>query len=39
VKERTLEGSDARLAALRQAKGMTQLELGTAVGVSNRVIA
>ena len=39
VKERTLEGFGARLAALRQAKGMTQLELGTAVGVSNRVIA
>jgi transcriptional regulator with XRE-family HTH domain len=39
VKERTLEGFGARLAALRQAKGMTQLELGAAVGVSNRVIA
>ena len=39
VKERTLEGFGARLAALRQAKGMTQLELGTAVGVSNRVVA
>jgi len=39
VKERTLEGSGARLAALRQATGMTQVELGTAVGVSNRVIA
>jgi transcriptional regulator with XRE-family HTH domain len=39
VKERTVEGFGARLAALRQAKGMTQLELGAAVGVSNRVIA
>ena len=39
MKERTLEGFGARLAALRQAKGMTQLELGAAVGVSNRVIA
>lgn len=39
MKERTLEGFGARLAALRQAKGMTQVELGAAVGVSQRVIA
>lgn len=39
MKERTLEGFGARLATLRQAKGMTQVELGAAVGVSNRVIA
>jgi transcriptional regulator with XRE-family HTH domain len=39
VKERTLDGFGARLTALRQAKGMTQVELGDAVGVSNRVIA
>lgn len=39
VKERTLDGFGTRLAALRQAKGMTQVELGEAVGVSNRVIA
>lgn len=39
MKERTLEGFGDRLAALRQAKGMTQHELGTAVDVSQRVIA
>jgi len=39
VKERTLKGFGTRLAALRQAKGLTQTELGEAVGVSNRVIA
>lgn len=39
MKERTLEGFGVRLAALRQAKGMTQVELGDAVGVSQRVIA
>lgn len=39
MKERTLEGFGDRLAALRQAKGMTQQELGTAVDVSQRVIA
>lgn len=39
MKERTLAGFGTRLAALRQAKGLTQAELGDAVGVSNRVIA
>lgn len=39
MKERTLDGFGERLAALRQAKGMTQVELGDAVGVSQRVIA
>ena len=39
MKERTLEGFGARLAALRQAKGLTQVELGDAIGVSQRVIA
>lgn len=39
VKERTLDGFGARLAALRQARGLTQDELGTAVGISNRMIA
>jgi transcriptional regulator with XRE-family HTH domain len=39
VKERTLEGFGTRLAALRQARGLTQDELGTAVGISNRMIA
>ncbi len=39
VKERTLRGFGARLTALRQTKGLTQAELGAAVGVSNRVIA
>jgi transcriptional regulator with XRE-family HTH domain len=39
VKERTLDGFGARLTALRQAQGLTQDELGTAVGISNRMIA
>ena len=39
MKERTLHGFGARLAQLRQAKGLTQAELGAAAGVSNRVIA
>lgn len=39
VKERTLDGFGARLTALRQAKGLTQDELGAAVGISNRMIA
>jgi transcriptional regulator with XRE-family HTH domain len=39
MKERTLEGFGERLAKIRQSRGMTQIALGTAVGVSNRVIA
>ena len=39
MKERTLKGFGARLTALRQARGLTQEELGAAVGVSNRMIA
>jgi transcriptional regulator with XRE-family HTH domain len=35
----TLEGFGPRLAALRQSRGMTQVELGRAAGVSQRVIA
>lgn len=39
MKERTLDGFGARLAALRQARGLTQDALGAAVGISNRMIA
>lgn len=39
MKERTLDGFGARLTALRQARGLTQDALGTAVGISNRMIA
>ncbi len=39
VQERTVEGFGTRLAAIRQRRGLTQAELGTAVGVSQRVIA
>ena len=39
MKTRTLEGFGKRLAELRQQRGLTQAELGTAVGVSQRVIA
>ncbi len=39
MKERTLEGFGARLTVLRQARGLTQEELGALVGVSNRMIA
>src|SRR5437763_1466762 len=35
----TSEGFVSRLAELRQQRGLTQAELGTAVGVSQRVIA
>jgi transcriptional regulator with XRE-family HTH domain len=38
MKERTLKGFGSRLAEIRQSRGMTQAELGTAVGVSKRVI-
>jgi len=39
VKERILEGFGPRLAALRQARGLTQAELGEMVDASQRVIA
>lgn len=39
MKERTLEGFGTRLAALRQARGLSQDELAMGVGVSRRVIA
>lgn len=39
MKQRILEGFGARLAAIRKSRGLTQAELGAAVGVSNRVIA
>lgn len=35
----TLDGFGARLATLRQSRGLTQTELGEAAGVSQRVIA
>lgn len=34
-----VEGFGARLATLRQARGLTQAELGAAIGVSQRVVA
>ena len=39
VKERIVKGFGKRLRTIRLARGMTQEELGDAVGVSNRVIA
>lgn len=39
MKTRTLEGFGPRLAAIRQAQGLTQAELGHAAHVSQRVIA
>jgi len=39
VKERTVKGFGKRLRTIRLGRGMTQEELGDAVGVSNRVIA
>lgn len=39
MKERTLDGFGARLAALRQAQGLSQDELAAQVDVSRRVIA
>jgi transcriptional regulator with XRE-family HTH domain len=39
MKTRTLAGFGRRLAELRQRRGVTQAELGKAVGVSQRVIA
>jgi len=37
--EQTTEGFGPRLARLRQARGLTQEELGAAVGISNRMVA
>ncbi len=39
VKERTLKGFGPRLAEIRIGRGLTQAELGTKVGASQRVIA
>lgn len=39
MKAKTLLGFGSRLAEVRQGRGMTQAELGKAVGVSQRVIA
>jgi transcriptional regulator with XRE-family HTH domain len=39
MKQRDVEGFGQRLAEIRKSRGMTQAELGDAVGVSNRVIA
>ena len=39
MKERTIEGFGTRLRELRQGRGLTQIDLGKTVGVSNRVIA
>ena len=39
VKQKTLDGFGQRLTAIRKSRGLTQAELGAAVGVSNRVIA
>lgn len=39
MKERTLDGFGVRLSELRQARGLSQEELATAVDVSRRVIA
>jgi transcriptional regulator with XRE-family HTH domain len=39
LKEREVKGFGARLAQIRKSRGLTQAELGEAVGVSNRVIA
>ena len=38
MKERTTEGFGKHLAEIRRSKGMTQTDLGKAVGVSKRVI-
>ena len=38
VKERTLDGFGTRLAELRQRRGLSQTALGSAVGVTKRVI-
>lgn len=39
VKKRSVQGFGRRLAELRKGAGLTQEDLGKAVGVSNRVIA
>lgn len=38
VKERTLEGFGERLSKLRKARGLTQIQLADALGVTQRVI-
>jgi transcriptional regulator with XRE-family HTH domain len=39
MKDRTLEGFGKRLREIRLSRGLTQIDLGKKVGVSNRVIA
>jgi transcriptional regulator with XRE-family HTH domain len=39
MKERTIEGFGERLSQIRKSRGLTQAEVGRAVGVSNRVMA
>jgi transcriptional regulator with XRE-family HTH domain len=39
MKDRPIEGFGQRLADIRKSRSMTQAQLGTLVGVSNRVIA
>ena len=39
MKEHSVDGFGQRLSQIRKSRGMTQAELGEAVGVSNRVIA
>ena len=39
LKQREVHGFGDRLAEIRKSRGLTQAELGAAVGVSNRVIA
>ncbi len=39
MKDRTYEGFGSRLAEIRKSRGVTQADLGTKVGVSQRVIA
>lgn len=38
MKDKTVEGFGSRLRKIRKGRGMTQIALGEAVGVSNRVI-
>lgn len=39
MKIKTLDGFGPRLIALRQSRGMTQIELGKAAGISQRMVA
>lgn len=39
MKEKTLKGFGKRLAQIRKSRGITQIELGEKIGVSQRVIA